>query len=78
MNRSYEGIAPIHFFGELTKTPDGCQLLRSRGIVAEFAEIIRMHGMESLDQAVMTNVKSVLWALVRLRLIQGWTDFRVI
>ena len=58
-------MAPTHFFGELTKTPEGCQLLRERGIVAEFAEIIRLHGMETDDQPVMTNVKSVLWALVR-------------
>jgi len=57
-------MAPTHFFGELTKTPEGCQLLRERGIVAEFAEIIRLHGMETDDQPVMTNVKSVLWALV--------------
>jgi len=33
--------------------------------VADFAEIVRLHGMEENDQAVMTNVKSVLWALVR-------------
>ena len=32
--------------------------------MAEFAEIVRLHGMEANDQAVMTNVKSVLWALV--------------
>lgn len=44
-------------------------MLRSRGIVAEFAEIVRLHGMESSDQSVMTNVKSVLWALVGLRAV---------
>lgn len=64
MSRAYDHLAPTHFFGELTKTPEGCRLLRERGIVAEFAEIVRLHGMEAHDQAVMTNVKSVLWALV--------------
>lgn len=39
-------------------------MLRERGIVAEFAEIVRLHGMEAHDQVVLTNVKSVLWALV--------------
>lgn len=57
-------MAPSHFFGELTKTPEGCQYLRERGLVAELAEVVRLHGMESVDQGVMTNVKSVLWALV--------------
>ena len=57
-------MVPAHFFGELTKTPEGCRYLREKGLVAELAEILRLHGMESADQAVLTNVKSVLWALV--------------
>ena len=32
--------------------------------MAELAEIIRLHGMEAADQAVMAKVRSVLWALV--------------
>lgn len=65
--RNYDGTAPTHFFGELTKTPEGCLLLRHRGIVSDFAEIVRLHGMEANDQTILTNVKSVLWALVSLR-----------
>lgn len=57
-------MTPPHFFGELTKTPEGCRYLREKGLVAEFAEVVRLHGMECGDQVVMTNVKSVLWALV--------------
>ena len=57
-------MTPTHFFGELTKTPEGCMYLRERGLVAEFAEIVRLHGLESEDQAVLTNVKSMLWVLV--------------
>ena len=41
-------------------------MLRDRGIVQDFAEILRLHGMESRDQILMVNVKSVLWALVCL------------
>jgi hypothetical protein len=62
--RQYDGMAPTHFFGELTKTPEGCMYLKEKGLVSEFAEIVRLHGMEASDQAIMTNVKSVLWALV--------------
>lgn len=59
-------MAPAHFLGELAKTPEGCFYLREKGIVSELAEILRLHGMESQHQAVMTNVKSVLWAMVSL------------
>lgn len=62
--RVYDGRAPTHFFGELTKTPEGCQLLREKGLVAEFAEIIRLHGMEPNDQSLLVNLRSMLWALV--------------
>lgn len=62
--RIYDGIAPTHFLGELTKTPEGCALLRQRGIIAELAEVLRLHGMEAGDQAIITSVKSALWALV--------------
>lgn len=66
ISRNYDSTAPTHFFGELTRTPEGCQLLKERGIVADFAEIIRLHGLEDNDEALLTNVKSVLWALVRV------------
>lgn len=62
--RDIDGMTPTHFFGELTKTQEGCMYLRERGLVAEFAEIVRLHGLESEDQAVLTNVKSMLWVLV--------------
>ncbi|CAD6567983.1 MAG: hypothetical protein TREMPRED_004194 [Tremellales sp. Tagirdzhanova-0007] len=72
---AYDGIAPTHFFGELSKTPEGCQLLRERGLVAELAEIVRLHGMEAADQAVMTNVRSVLWALGNIGSTDGGLPF---
>lgn len=64
-------MAPTHFFGELTKTPEGCRYLREKDLVAELAEIVRLHGMESVDQVVMTNVKSVLWALVSVYIVES-------
>jgi hypothetical protein len=71
--RQYDGMAPTPFFGELTKTSEGCMYLKEKGIVPEFAEIVRLHGMEENDQAILTNVKSVLWALVR-----DWRFFQVV
>jgi rapamycin-insensitive companion of mTOR len=62
--RAYDSTAPTHFFGELTKTPEGCQMLRERGIVSDFAELVRLNGLEAEDEGVLTNVKTVLWALV--------------
>lgn len=57
-------MAPTHFFGELTKTPEGCLYLKSKGYVPEFAEIIRLHGMEASDDSILMQVKSALWTLV--------------
>lgn len=61
---AYEGTAPTHFFRELTKTPEGCQYLREKGIVPDFAEVIRLHGLEAEDQDIMNEVKSALWVMV--------------
>ncbi|WVQ95387.1 hypothetical protein IAU59_002484 [Kwoniella sp. CBS 9459] len=71
----YDGPAPTHFLGELTKTPEGCQLLKEKGIVAEYAEIVRLHGMEASDQGVLTNLKSVLWALGNIGSTEGGLPF---
>jgi hypothetical protein len=61
---AYESGAPTHFFGELTKTPEGCQYLQEKGVVPELAEMIRMHGMEDSDQELITSAKAALWAMV--------------
>ncbi|WWD20882.1 hypothetical protein CI109_105359 [Kwoniella shandongensis] len=71
----YDGPAPTHFIGELTKTPEGCQLVKERGIVAEFAEVVRLHGMEAEDQSVLTSLKSVLWALGNIGSTEGGLPF---
>ncbi|WOO81922.1 Target of rapamycin complex 2 subunit ste20 [Vanrija pseudolonga] len=71
----YEGTAPTHFFGELCKTPEGCQYLREKGLVPAFAEIVRQHGMEASDQALMTSVKSALWVLGNIGSTEGGLAF---
>ena len=60
----YDSMAPLHFIGEITKTLEGCMYLKEKGIVPDFAEMVRLHGMEANDQNIMTSVKSMLWALV--------------
>lgn len=63
---AYEGTAPTHFFRELCKTPEGCQYLRDKNIVGDFADVVRNHGMETEDQSIMREVKSALWVLASM------------
>jgi len=64
ITRTYDGTAPSHFFGELTKTPEGCQYLRDQDVVGPLAAIVRQHGLEGRDHSILTTLKCALWALV--------------
>ncbi|KAJ1021886.1 hypothetical protein NDA16_003648 [Ustilago loliicola] len=59
----HDGVVPPHFYGELAKTPEGCQILQQKGHFAEFAHFIRQHGAEALDSELINKLKSVLWAV---------------
>lgn len=72
---AYEGTAPTHFFRELCKTPEGCQYLREKSIVGDFAEVVRLHGMETEDQSIMREVKSALWVLGNIGSTAGGIAF---
>ncbi|KAG9297891.1 hypothetical protein G9A89_000054, partial [Geosiphon pyriformis] len=61
--QTFDGTTPPHFYGELAKTEEGCQLLRERGHFREFARFVREHGMERRDSSIVSKLKSVLWAL---------------
>ncbi|EFX02311.1 hr1-like Rho-binding repeat protein [Grosmannia clavigera kw1407] len=54
---------PPHFYRELTRTEEGCRLLREKGHFDEFAATIRDCGMQSEDGEVTTKVKGCLWAV---------------
>ncbi|KAK3374868.1 Rapamycin-insensitive companion of mTOR, N-term-domain-containing protein [Podospora didyma] len=54
---------PPHFYRELTRTQEGCKLLRDKGHFDEFAATIRDHGMQSDDPEMMIKVKGCLWAV---------------
>ena len=62
---AFDGIVPPHFYGVMAKTDVGCQVLQDKGHFGEFAEFIRLHGLESEDQDMILKLKSVLWAVVR-------------
>lgn len=54
---------PPHFYRELTRTKEGCKLLRDKGHFDEFATTIRDHGMQHEDTDLILKVKSCLWAV---------------
>lgn len=58
-----ESHVPPHFYRELTRTQEGCKLLRDKGHFDEFAATIRDHGMESEDAETIVKVKGCLWAV---------------
>ena len=61
----FDGVAPLHFYGELVKTDEGRMILDAKGHFQEFVNTIRTHGMESSNLETIAKLKSVLWAVVR-------------
>ncbi|ORZ19033.1 Rapamycin-insensitive companion of mTOR, N-term-domain-containing protein [Absidia repens] len=58
-----DGLSPPHFYGELTKTKEGCTLLRDKGHFQLFTDYIREYSLEPQDSETMQHLKSVLWAV---------------
>jgi rapamycin-insensitive companion of mTOR len=54
---------PPHFYRELTRTKEGCKLLRDKGHFEEFASTIREYGMLADDSELILKVKGCLWAV---------------
>ena len=54
---------PPHFYRELTRTVEGCRLLRDKGHFDEFVATIRDYGMQSEDPELIVKVKGCLWAV---------------
>ncbi|KAG8530002.1 uncharacterized protein KY384_005484 [Bacidia gigantensis] len=57
------GNVPPHFYRELTRTEEGCQLLRDSGHFEAFVANIRKLWAEHEDQEAMVKVKGSLWAV---------------
>ncbi|KAJ2902622.1 uncharacterized protein MKZ38_000289 [Zalerion maritima] len=58
-----EPHVPPHFYRELTRTKEGCDLLRQKRHFDEFANTIRDYGMQYDDSELITKVKGCLWAV---------------
>ena len=61
--RRLPGVVPPHFYRELTRTAEGCKLLREKGHFSEFANLVREHGLEQDDAEAIVKVKGCLWAI---------------
>ncbi|EIW81055.1 hypothetical protein CONPUDRAFT_90112 [Coniophora puteana RWD-64-598 SS2] len=59
----FDGAVPAHFYGELSKTELGCQVLEEKGHFLEFCSSIRDHALESEDVELILKLKSILWAV---------------
>uniref|UniRef100_A0A060T596 ARAD1C10274p n=1 Tax=Blastobotrys adeninivorans TaxID=409370 RepID=A0A060T596_BLAAD len=55
--------APRHFYGELTLTDEGCQLLKSRGHFGMFVQFLHDHKNECEDPEIILKLKGCLWAI---------------
>ncbi|MCJ1363052.1 hypothetical protein MMC16_002158 [Acarospora aff. strigata] len=57
------GVAPPHFYRELTRTAEGCKLLKDSGHFLDFVSTIESSWAEKDDHEVMLKVKGCLWAV---------------
>ncbi|KAK4570442.1 hypothetical protein LTR86_002522 [Recurvomyces mirabilis] len=57
------GCVPPHFYRELTRTVEGCKLLKAKGHFEEFAATIQDFVHEDEDVETIMKVKGCLWAV---------------
>lgn len=57
------GYVPPHFYRELTRTAEGCRLLKAKGHFEEFAATIQDFVDEEEDAETILKVKGCLWAV---------------
>lgn len=57
------GLVPPHFYRELARTKEGCQLLEQSGHFNEFASTIMDFNMGEEDPETLLKVKGCLWAV---------------
>ncbi|EEB09264.1 hypothetical protein SJAG_04460 [Schizosaccharomyces japonicus yFS275] len=56
-------VLPLHFYGELVKSPEGCELLRKTQHMEEFMSIIRKHSITECSPGATHQLKSALWTV---------------
>ncbi|CCJ31370.1 unnamed protein product [Pneumocystis jirovecii] len=62
-NNDIDSLIPPHFYGEIIKTFEGCQLLKNKGHFEHFASYIFNHKDEYEDKNIILQLKSSLWAI---------------
>ncbi|KAF9242546.1 Rapamycin-insensitive companion of mTOR, N-term-domain-containing protein [Melanogaster broomeanus] len=72
---AFDGVVPPHFYGEMSKTELGCQVLSEKGHFAEFSHFIRQHGLEREDLELILKLKSILWAVGNVGATEGGLPF---
>ena len=65
----------MHFYGELTKTAEGCRILEEKGHFNEFAQFIVTCKDEDEDLEVIIKLKSCLWAVGNIGANDGGIPF---
>ena len=61
--RSNAGMVPPHFYRELTRTTEGCKLLKQSGHFGDFVATVQDFWFESGDPETILKVKGCLWAI---------------
>ncbi|KAG7088365.1 hypothetical protein E1B28_012368 [Marasmius oreades] len=72
---TFDATVPPHFYGEMSKTEFGCQILQDKGHFTDFAQFIRQHGYESEDPELIMKLKSILWAVGNIGATEGGLFF---
>ncbi|KAJ3124003.1 hypothetical protein HK098_001434 [Nowakowskiella sp. JEL0407] len=77
---SGSGYAPLHFYGELTKTSEGCKMLKQSNHFRAFAQFIKEYGLKEssgTDPRVLMRLKAVLWAVGNIGESQSGIQFLI-
>lgn len=69
------GSLPPHFYRELTRTQEGCDLLRESGHFQEFVTTITESWAEKDDVEGLTKLKGCLWAVGHIGSMDLAADF---
>ena len=75
LGRTFSGVVPLHFYGELTKTAEGCRILEEKGHFDEFAQVIVNYKDEDEDLERIVKLKSCLWAVGNIGANDGGVPF---
>lgn len=58
-------LVPTHFYAQLAQTPQGLSAIKKSGHFDTFVAFIRQYGLEDQDTVIISQLKSMLWAVVR-------------